>query len=170
MAGLTAEQAKVVSQISLMSVQREHGTTRNVIAAIPPNAGEYKPEPAAKTALELAWHIVDWEHRFFSGIADGAFVFASQPKPDSLKNSADVARHYDEVLSKDHDRLAALPDEQLAKVIDFGGMMQLPAVVFVDIGLRHSVHHRGQLSTYLRPAGGKVPSIYGESYDSKNKS
>ena len=34
------------------------------------------------------------------------------------------------------------------------------------IGLKHSIHHRGQLSMYLRPMGAKVPSIYGESYDS----
>jgi uncharacterized damage-inducible protein DinB len=45
----------------------------------------------------------------------------------------------------------------------------MPAVGFVDLGLRHSIHHRGQRSVYLRPAGGKVPAIYGESYDSKNK-
>jgi uncharacterized damage-inducible protein DinB len=74
------------------------------------------------------------------------------------------------LLSKDDDRLATLSGDQLAKVIDFRGMFQMPAVAFLDMGLRHSVHHRGQLSTYLRPAGGKVPAIYGESYDSKNKS
>ena len=45
----------------------------------------------------------------------------------------------------------------------------LPAVVYVQIGLNHSIHHRGQLSMYLRPMGAKVPSIYGESYDSKPK-
>jgi uncharacterized damage-inducible protein DinB len=170
MAGLTAEQAKVVSQLSLMSVKKEHGTTRSVIAAIPANGGDYKPEPVAKTALELAWHIVASEHRFFAAVADGAFDFSPQPKPENLKDSADMAKYYDELLSKDDDRLATLSGDQLAKVIDFRGMFQMPAVAFLDMGLRHSVHHRGQLSTYLRPAGGKVPAIYGESYDSKNKS
>jgi uncharacterized damage-inducible protein DinB len=48
-------------------------------------------------------------------------------------------------------------------------MFQMPAVAFLDLGIRHSIHHRGQLSVYLRPAGGRVPAIYGESYDSKNK-
>jgi uncharacterized damage-inducible protein DinB len=169
MAGLTAEQAKVVSQVSLMSVKNEHGTTRRVIAAIPENGGDYKPEPVAKTALELAWHIVASEHRFFQAVANGAFDFTPQPKPENLKNSGDMAKYYDELLSKDHDLLAGLSGEQLAKVIDFRGLVQMPAVAFLDMGLRHSVHHRGQLSTYLRPAGGKVPAIYGESYDSKNK-
>jgi len=46
-------------------------------------------------------------------------------------------------------------------------MMQLPAVSFVTFNINHVLHHRGQLSVYLRPMGGKVPAIYGESYDSK---
>ena len=52
-----------------------------------------------------------------------------------------------------------------AKVLDFFGMMQMPAVVFLQLCIKHSVHHRGQLSAYLRPMGGKVPSIYGPSAD-----
>jgi len=45
-------------------------------------------------------------------------------------------------------------------------MLQLPAVMFLQFGLSHTIHHRGQLSTYLRPMGAKIPAIYGESYDS----
>jgi len=51
-------------------------------------------------------------------------------------------------------------------VIDFRGMFQLPAVAYLTFSLNHTIHHRGQLSTYLRAMGGKVPAIYGESYDS----
>lgn len=170
MAALTADQAKALSQVSLMAVKREHATTRSVIAAIPPHGGDYKPEPVAKTALELAWHIVSAEHRFFDAVVKGEFDFSPQPQPENLKTSADIAKHYDELLLKDHERLASLSGEELSKVIDFRGILQMPAVAFLDLALRHSIHHRGQLSTYLRPAGGKVPAIYGESYDSKNKS
>lgn len=38
---------------------------------------------------------------------------------------------------------------------------------YVQIGINHSIDHRGQLSMYLRPMGAKVPSIYGESYDAR---
>ena len=44
-------------------------------------------------------------------------------------------------------------------------MFQLPAVMYLGFVQQHSIHHRGQLSMYLRPMGAKVPSIYGESYD-----
>jgi uncharacterized damage-inducible protein DinB len=55
----------------------------------------------------------------------------------------------------------------LIKIIDFRGLFQFPAVVYVQLGLNHAIHHRGQLSMYLRPMGTKVPSIYGESYDAR---
>lgn len=52
------------------------------------------------------------------------------------------------------------------KTLDFRGVFSAPAYTFIQTGLAHAIHHRGQLSTYLRPMGGKVPVIYGESYDS----
>jgi uncharacterized damage-inducible protein DinB len=61
--------------------------------------------------------------------------------------------------------LTKLSNDELLKIVDFRGMMQLPAVMFLGLMLHHSVHHRGQLSMYLRPMGAKVPSMYGESYD-----
>jgi uncharacterized damage-inducible protein DinB len=63
-------------------------------------------------------------------------------------------------------RLQKMTPEQLAKIVDFRGSSQMPAVMFFQIAINHSAHHRGQLSVYLRPMGGKVPAIYGESYDS----
>jgi uncharacterized damage-inducible protein DinB len=169
MPGLTPEMAAGALHIALVSIKKEHGTTKNVIAAIPPGGGDYKPEPAARTALEIAWHIVASEHRFFSSVTKGFFDVTPNPKPDSLKTGAEIAKYYDEVLLKDHTDLTGLSGEHLAKEMDFRGMFHMPTVSFLDMGLRHSVHHRGQLSVYLRPAGGKVPAIYGESYDTKNK-
>ena|ERR1700761_142809 len=169
MPGLTPDTAKVVLQMALGAIKKEHTTTRAVLAAIPDNGGDYKPEPAARTALEIAWHIVASEHRFYSSVTKGFFDVTPNPKPESLKTGAEIAKYYDELLPKDYADLAQLSGEHVAKEMDFRGMFQMPAVAFLDLGLRHSIHHRGQLSVYLRPAGGKVPAIYGESYDSKNK-
>lgn len=99
----------------------------------------------------------------------GFFDVTPNPKPETLKTGADIAKYYGELLPKVHTALGGLSGEHLAKEMDFRGMFQMPAVAFLDLGIRHSVHHRGQLSVYLRPAGGRVPAIYGESYDSKNK-
>jgi uncharacterized damage-inducible protein DinB len=63
------------------------------------------------------------------------------------------------------ERIRALTPEQMAGIIDFFGVMQLPAVNLLQLTIKHSVHHRGQLSSYLRAMGGKVPNIYGSSAD-----
>lgn len=152
--------------VFLPALDREHPKTRQVIEAIPLNKGDYRPDPASKTAVELAWHIAASEKRFWNGIADGEFNFAPINRPDAIKNSADVARWYGEMIASVLPRLQQMSADQLGKIVDFRGMMQLPAVAYFQIALSHSVHHRGQLSVYLRPMGGKVPAIYGESYDS----
>ncbi len=63
-------------------------------------------------------------------------------------------------------KLKALTPEQLTNMVDFRGLFQLPAVMYLEFASNHSIHHRGQLSAYLRAMGSKVPAIYGDSYDS----
>ena len=161
------DQAKfLLHAVFLPALEKEHPVTRRVIEAVPLDKGDYRPDPVSKTALELAWHIVAAEKRFLNGIADGQFNFDPIPCPDSVKNSADIAHWYADMFHSAFNRLQQLSVGQLMKVLDFRGMFQFPAVVYFQFALNHSIHHRGQLSVYLRPAGGKVPAIYGESYDS----
>src|SRR6476661_10195917 len=162
---LAPDQAKFVLSTALPTLKNEHQTTRRVIEAIPLDKGDYRPDAVSKTALELAWHIVASEHRFFSGIPVGAFDFSPIPQPESITNSAGIAAWFEESFAGNLRKLEELSGEQLARSMDFRGMFQLPAVGFVQLALNHTIHHRGQLSVYLRPMGGKVPSIYGESYD-----
>jgi uncharacterized damage-inducible protein DinB len=163
---LQPDHAILALRMVLPTIEKEHQTTRCVIEAIPVNGCDYKPEPVAKTALELAWHIVAAEHRFYSGVVAGAFDFTPNHRAEDVKTPTDIGKVYGDLFAKDLENLKKATGKQLAKMIDFRGMFQMPAVAFIDLGLRHSIHHRGQLSTYLRPAGGKVPAIYGESHDS----
>ena len=164
---LSADHANLLlNVVFLPALQREQPKTRQVIEAIPLDKGDYRPDANAKSALELAWHIVAAEKRFLNGIADGAFDFSPISRPDSVKTSADIGRWYGEMFDAVFARLQKMTPEQLSKVLDFRGMFQMPAVVFFQTAISHSIHHRGQLSVYLRPMGGRVPAIYGESYDS----
>ena len=162
---ITPEQAKFLLAFLQPAVKIEHGVTRKVIEAIPLDKGDYRPEPVCKTALELAWHIVAAEKRFFRAVCTGAFDFTPIHRPDSVRNPVEIAVWFDEMFNEMLPQVDRLSGEQLAQPIDFRGVLRLPAVSFLQVGLNHSIHHRGQLSTYLRPMGGKVPSIYGESYD-----
>lgn len=62
-------------------------------------------------------------------------------------------------------KVASLPVDALTKVVDFHGVVQMPAVMYLTFLTSHMIHHRGQLSTYLRAMGGKCPAIYGPSAD-----
>jgi len=163
---LPPDQAKFLQNIFLPSLEREHPKTREVIEAIPLTKGDYRPDPISKTALELAWHIVAAERRFLEGIVNGGFDFNPFHRPDSLVNSADIGRWYGEMFQSVFPRLQNMSAEQLTTTIDFRGMFQNPAVLYLPLAMNHAIHHRGQLSVYLRPMGAKVPAIYGESYDS----
>lgn len=144
----------------------EHRITSSVIEAIPADKGDYRPDAISKSALDLAWHLAATEAFFMSAVAKGAFEFVPNPRPESIKTSADLAAWSKESFNTHYQALQSLSDDQLMKVIDFRGMFQMPAVMYLGFLLHHTVHHRGQLSQYLRPMGAKVPAIYGESYDS----
>jgi uncharacterized damage-inducible protein DinB len=163
---LPAEQALFARDIAVQNLTAEHAVTRRVIEAIPLDKGDYAPDAVTKSAIDLAWHIVAAEHRFLKAAVTGIFDVSGAGRPAELANSTEIGRWYAGVFEDDMRQVHALDAGQLVKPIDFRGIITLPAVSFMLIGLKHSIHHRGQLSMYLRPMGAKVPSIYGESYDS----
>ena len=77
----------------------------------------------------------------------------------------DVAEWYAENFARRLPRLQGLSGEDLTRTVDYIGLRNDPAVSYLNIAIRHSVHHRGQLSVYLRCIGARVPAIYVESAD-----
>ena len=149
----------------LPSLTNEHGLTKAIIEAIPADKGDYRPDTVSKTAMELAWHIVASEMRFLEALPADVAARIDSDRLIAAVAAADLTAWYVENLAARFEKLTKLSNDQLLKIIDFRGMFQLPAVMYLNFVLHHSIHHRGQLSMYLRPMGAKVPSIYGESYD-----
>ncbi|HYL73103.1 MAG TPA: DinB family protein [Bryobacteraceae bacterium] len=163
---MTNDQAEfLLNHVYLPQIHNERATTRRVIEAVPAENCEYKPDPKSMSAIELAWHIASSECFFMNGVADAAFNPGGGARPDSVKTPADVLAWYDENSAKATARLAALKGDALTRMIDFFGVFNLPGIVYVGLMSNHSIHHRGQLSAYLRPMGAKVPRIYGGSAD-----
>ena len=164
---ITAEQAHLLVQnVFLGMLRNECRTTRTVLAAVPGANLDYRPDAHAKSANELLRHIAGADNLFLKTVIDGAFVPGSVKVPEEVKAPADVAEWYEREHAKNLEAVSKLSGEKLIRTVDFRGAFQRPAWFFLQMGLVHAVHHRGQLSTYLRPMGGKVPAIYGESYDS----
>jgi uncharacterized damage-inducible protein DinB len=163
---MTAEQAvSLLQNIYLGTLKNESRITRKVLETVPADKCDYRPDTASRTAIELARHIAAADNRFLETVINGLFDMNPAMIPENVKTPAQIAVWYEERFAKNFDALTKLNGEQLTKMVDFRGMFQRPAVSFVMLGLHHTIHHRGQLSSYLRCMGAKVPSIYGESYD-----
>jgi uncharacterized damage-inducible protein DinB len=164
---MNSEQAHVfVHSLVLGILKNESRTTRSVLAAVPNVNLDYRPDSCAKTANELIRHIASADNFFLKSVVDGLFVPGSVKIPEAVKTPEEIVEWYGKEYAKNFDAVTKLPGEQLIKMVNFRGLFERPAYTFLQAGLLHTVHHRGQLSTYLRPMGGKVPAIYGESYDS----
>jgi uncharacterized damage-inducible protein DinB len=160
----TPEQAAFYLAVTLPALEHEHAMTKKILEALPVDKGDFRPDPIAQTAMELAAHVATTECHFLSGVLTGEFDFNSK-RPESLKTTADVAAWYARTFRETVELIKARTPEQLAQSVDFFGLFQMPAVLFLRLTMHHTIHHRGQLTVYLRPMGAKVPSLYGESYD-----
>ncbi|MGB7283297.1 MAG: DinB family protein [Candidatus Acidiferrum sp.] len=164
---MTAENGMfLLHGVYLPAMKNESQLTKKVMEAVPADKGDYRPDPISKNAMELLRHIAASDVRFVDTVIHGQFSSAAVI-PEGLKTPAEVAAWYEGRSVENADALKKMTGEQLIKIVDFRGMFQRPAVLFLQMGLHHTVHHRGQLSSYLRCMGAKVPSIYGESYDAE---
>ncbi len=164
---MTAEQATfLLHDVYMGNLKTESRTTKKILEAVPANKLDYKPDPASRSAIELTRHIAAADNRFVETVINGVFDTNPAMIPESVKTPAEIASWYEERYAKNFETLGKVRGEQLVKIVDFRGMFQWPAVKFAIFGLHHTIHHRGQLASYLRCMGARVPAIYGESYDS----
>jgi uncharacterized damage-inducible protein DinB len=139
--------------------------TRKVLAAIPEERRDYRPHADSRSALELAWHLVSSEIWFLDGIIQGQFGPEEMRMPPHIRSIADILAWHSRNVPQLLDGVEKMPGQDLVRPIPFFGLFNHPAVVYLNLLLVHSVHHRGQITAYLRPMGAKVPSIYGGSAD-----
>lgn len=164
---MTPDQGKVLCKMLMDTSNQEAETTKKVIRAVPDDKKTYKPDPKSMSAHELAWHIASAEIMFYDIILSGKPPAGAPSDPPSTV--AAILDWYETNRQDKVKKVNAMSGEQLTAMIPFFGGAEMPAVVFLDIMNRHGIHHRGQLSTYLRPMGSKVPAIYGGSADEPMK-
>ncbi len=157
------DQAKGLSMVFLQSLGNEVPTTRRVLAAVPDSLLDFKLGDKGRTARDLMWHIARSEKWFGEGIISANFPM--DPDPNAPATTAEILAYYDQNVPVLSDKLATLSGDHLATPTSFFGVFTLPVVMYMDFWIKHTVHHRGQLSSYLRAMNAHVPSIYGGSAD-----
>jgi uncharacterized damage-inducible protein DinB len=165
---MNAEQAKFLTEYFATMLESESKTTAKVIAAVPDNKRDYKPDDKSRSAWDLATHLALGDVWFIDSIINGSFNFdadAEKNQASKFKSVKDLVDYYNREVPVKISALRALPPDNLTKVVDFFGMFQWPKASYLGFANNHSIHHRGQLASYLRAMGSKVPSIYGGSAD-----
>jgi uncharacterized damage-inducible protein DinB len=154
-----------LQDLLLGTLKNESRTTKKILEAVPPGKADYRPDACSRTAIDLVRHIALAEMRFLETTINAEFPATAAGLPETVKTPVEIAAWYSENFARNFEKLTQLKGDHLVKTTDFRGIFKLPAVAFVQVGMSHSIHHRGQLSSYLRCMGAKVPSIYGESFD-----
>jgi uncharacterized damage-inducible protein DinB len=140
----------------------------NVLKAVPQGRLDYRPDPKARTAQQLAWVFAQEEAALAGLLETGTVEWKEEAPPAQMeaivaafeKSAADVDRRVE--------KLDAAGWESKARMMMGGATAWEDTVGGMLWGfLLDAIHHRGQLSTYLRPMGGTVPAIYGPSADSE---
>ena len=138
-----------------------------VFNAVPTEQLEWRPEPKARTARELLGHLIGHEQDLVELIETGDIHHRMRVAFDGVPQAVEL---YEQACGEAAAKLAAATDaawdDSPAKFL--AGDQVIMEAPRRDLGwmlLFDSIHHRGQLSTYLRPMGSKVPGIYGPSAD-----
>ena len=146
--------------------EKEAPATRKVISRIPQEKSDYRPDPKSRNAREIAWLIVREEIVLAEGLEKGVLEWVELPTPATVKEILDTYdRHHDDLTKRLHRIDAAQWERRVPFTFQGQELMNETGYDNAWGFLLDAIHHRGQLSTYLRPMGSTVPQIYGPSAD-----
>ena len=151
------------------AIKDESARTRRLLSAFPTSASELRPHATSQSAREIV-HTFCIEAAIGSGVLDGTFDMSKMGSmPPVPATWSEVLTAYDGAYAGLIKALENTTDAELPKTVTFmtgpKQMGPVPKGTIVQFMLNDHIHHRGQLSVYLRMSGSKVPSIYGPSKD-----
>lgn len=167
---MSKNEARTVADAMIALWEGEFPATVRVLSAVNDKARDYRPAEKSRSGWELVTHLATADIWFIDSITRGVFQFdteAAAKVEAGFSGVSDVVAFYQATFPKKLAQLRDLPDEDLAEQIDFFGMMRMSRAMWIGFANNHSIHHRGQLSAYLRAMGSRVPDIYGPSGDAE---
>ena len=151
----------------LKTCEQELQITLKALRAYPADRLEYRPHEKSRTGGDLAW-IFTAEQAIVDMTLKGKIEFGGQ-SPQRPKTMNDILSAYEKIYNANLQKIKAMSEADFNSPIDWpigpGKMMTMRKADVLWITVMDAVHHRGQLSVYIRLAGGKVPALYGPSAD-----
>jgi uncharacterized damage-inducible protein DinB len=144
----------------------EYSTFLTVLKALPPERFDYRPHERSPSAAEIVWTLTREAKACCELIDSGQVNWAPQPAPADPQAILSAFQTQYAALDERIDRLNESTWQNKTKFFIDGQLFrEAPLGEFLWYLFFDAIHHRGQLSTYIRPMGGHVPSIYGPSGD-----
>jgi uncharacterized damage-inducible protein DinB len=159
-----------LNQALLPEFDHEMATTRRLLERVPDDKLGWKPHDRSMTMGQLAIHLAMLPHWSESILSEDSFDVATSPPTPKLTSRQEILGLFDQSAAVARKAIAAAGDETMMKTWSLvaGGktIFAQPRIgVLRGFIMSHSIHHRGQLSVYLRLNDVPVPSIYGPSAD-----
>jgi uncharacterized damage-inducible protein DinB len=149
--------------------EAEQAAFRKVLAALPPDKLDYTPHERSTSAGNLAFQLAYEQGDLVELLKTGVTAFVPQKRPDTLDEilalwDRNTSAAREALNARDESRWSGPATFKVGDEVAWEDTLQNMLWGF----LFDMVHHRGQLSSYLRPMGGKVPAIYGPSGDAEH--
>lgn len=161
---------KILSSNFLKELELEYAATRKCLERIPEKLFDYKPHPKSMELGYLAPLVAAIPSWITQMIEKDEIDFVTFPKP-TIKTSEELLAYFEENIKGAKAALSNIDDEALQRDFSLKSngetVYTAPKEEHVLTTLNHWVHHRGQLTVYMRLNEIPVPSIYGPSADEK---
>jgi uncharacterized damage-inducible protein DinB len=137
-----------------------------VLKAMPTGRFDYRPHERSPSAAEIVWTLAR-ETKMSCDLVDrGQFNWAAETPPADPEAILSAFQKHYAALDERIERMDQIGWQKKARLLIDGKLYrEAPVGDFLWYIFFDAIHHRGQLSTYIRPMGGQVPSIYGPSGD-----
>ncbi len=159
-----------IKEALLAEYDHEMGTTRKLLERVPDDKLTWKPHEKSMTLGGLATHLGNLPHWAGTILNESGFdLAAAPPNLDARTSRAEILDLFDGSTRKARAAMDKSDGEYMARwTLKRGGqeMFAMPRVAaFRSFVLNHMIHHRGQLSVYLRMNNVPIPPIYGPTAD-----
>jgi len=157
-----------IADMFLPEFDQEMATTRRVLERVPDGKGEWKPHPKSFSLAHLA-QLNSWIPSWITGTLRDTTMDLSEAPPYSIETTKTILSQFDSNVRDARAALTATSDANFQSTWSLGRdgtvFFSMPRVAAVRLHINHLIHHRGQLSVYLRLLDVPVPSIYGPTAD-----
>lgn len=158
-----------IAESLIAEIEREAKSTERILDRVPKEKVDWRPHQKSMTLGELAWHIANLPAMAVKGLQEGKReVSGARPTPQGGDDFAGAFRRNVDNLKTTLNSTAdeTLLNERFAFVRDGEPLTSFPKLGFIrTVFINHSIHHRGQLTVYLRLLDIPVPAMYGRSAD-----